>query len=180
MIDLVRKIQAEKDAVPKQKLYRTKRPLFSHATIKIFRCVMDNPGITPTELFVKAEVSRSFASCSMLEFYHQDLMKRVKGTCGNGILYRYSILGSKISANTLLEEEEVKLNRPTITGRMEEIFNLIIKSGARTVRQVCDSLGIRQQNVRAYINKLLKMGMIEKIKLDGRGLQYAYSIPEVK
>jgi len=174
MIDLVRKIQAEKDAVPKCKAYRAKRPMFSHATIKIFRCVIDNPGICANEAVVKTGLSKAFASYSMLEFYNQGLMTRTVETHGCGIQHRYSHAGSKISAIELLSKEEARLNTPQITGRMQEIINLVGHAGRCTADKIAKHLGIRDQNARAYINKLVKINMISKVDSEAKGSKYQY------
>ena len=176
MIDLVRKIQAEKDAVPKCKVYRTKRPLFSHSTIKIFRCVIDNPGIISSEVEVKAEVSRAHATYSLLEFYKAGLLSRENGKTSSGVLHKYSVAGSVISAREIALKEEARLNTPNITGRMEEIVNLISLAGQCTADRISKHLGVRNQNARAYIKKLLRIGMISRVDSKIKGTKYEYSI----
>ena len=101
-------------------------------------------------------------------------MTRTVETHGCGIQHRYSHTGSKISALELLAKEEDRLNEPQITGRMQEIVNLVGHAGRCSADRIAKHLGIRDQNARAYINKLLKFNMISKVDSEVKGIKYQY------
>ena len=165
--------------VPQRKIYRSSRPMFSNTTIKIFRCIMDNPGITSNEAGVMTGISRAHTSYSIRSFYTKGLMIRENRKSTAGVTYTYSISGSNISANEMLAEEETRLSTPNITGRMEEIIKLIKESGQCTASKIANHLGVRDQNARAYIKKLLKIDMLTQVESRSKLSTYEYSIGKV-
>ena len=58
----------------------------------------------------------------------------------------------------------------------EEIIKLIKESGQCTASTIANHLGVRDQNARAYIKKLLKIDMLIKVTSRSKLSTYEYSI----
>jgi len=179
MIDLLRKIRGEKLVIPPHKKYRSKRPLFSMSTMKILRCVIDNPGITANEVVIKAEVSKAHASYSMLQFFNVCILSRENVKTAAGTAHAYSLDVPESTIKHRIAEEKERINSTKIVGRKKEIFGVIESLGQCNASQVSSKVKVCDNNVRVYIKKLVELGLINRVDSKVKGTMYEYTITKV-
>ena len=178
MIDLVRKIQGSKTTAiksPKRKVRKYHHPVFSKGTIKMLRCVIDNPGLNIMEVLEKTGSSFNFISYSLMKFCDIGILHRTRGSIGSKG-YRYRVLLTKESAIAIADREELKLNTLVFSKRMDDIFDIINKSGRCTVLFVAGKLELGKETTHSTMTKMLNAGRITRGPSQIKGSRFEYMI----
>jgi len=175
MIDLLEKIKGNSIVVPKKVTRKAHHPMFTVSTIKILRCVINDPGLNSKEIQENTGISFNHVSYTLMKFCESGILSRTRGSIRDKA-YRYRLLITNEAAISLADKEELKINTPNFSGRIKQIFEIITEAHSCTAKFIADIIGVCNQNARVYITKLVNMGMITQVRSKAKGIQFEYII----
>jgi len=176
MIDLLNKVKGINPVVVEQPKV-VASILYTRSTVKILKCVLNNPGLTVSEVSVTAKVSRPHCSTVLLRFVRSGILTRESAptTARDQFLYRTKLTFSEVSE--IIKTETARINYKKMGPIEKKILSIVKQMEVCRVHQIADALNSYREYVGVYLAKLIKRGLVISTKLAGTpGCQCVYSI----